>query len=66
MRRSVVIRTVTLAACLAVLIVLSSCGGGGSSSDASNEKPKLNNLFRLAIVSILAGTAVATLMEITH
>ncbi|MCF6258044.1 MAG: multicopper oxidase domain-containing protein [Gammaproteobacteria bacterium] len=39
MRRSVVIRTVTLATCLAVLIVLSSCGGGGSSSDTSNEKP---------------------------
>ncbi|MCF6337472.1 MAG: multicopper oxidase domain-containing protein [Gammaproteobacteria bacterium] len=40
MRRSVVIKTVTLAACLAVLIVLSSCGGGGDSgSDAPNQKP---------------------------
>jgi len=39
MRRSVVIRTVTLAVCFSVLIVLSSCGGGGSSSDTSNEKP---------------------------
>ncbi len=40
MRRSIVIRTVTLAVCFVVLIVLSGCGGGGgSNNDTSNEKP---------------------------